>query len=294
MLFEVPIAGANGDWDQWLLDLESGERRLLQAAMRHCGGCDGRFGPAYSPDGSHAYFSELIQDGLIYVADLAAGEAEVISEGRTEIDRRPIWSATGARLLYSDNGERVLVRDFAAGADAADIEVLAWPARFDATGTAIYSPAYSRASGPTSTTVVDATTFEVLTAVDGASDIGAFWFPRDVVTLTAEGPVLALEQAEDCPDGTTLYIPAVPDGRCLEAAIGATVSPDGRRVAFAVLLDRGSHSVPSEYRVLIADTETLEPVTMIEGALSYDAPPAMEWNATSTHLLVRWPQAFGL
>jgi len=292
VLFPVPDTG--GDWDQWVLDLDSGERRLLEPGLRNCGGCDGRFGPGYSPDGDHVYFAELIQDGRTYVADLRTGETEVIGEGSTETPRRPMWAPNGVRLLYSDDGQRVLVRDFEA-ASTVEVEALAWPATFDATGTAIYSPAYAAAEDAATTTVVDATTFEVLATVDGAPGVGALWFPRFVVAQSVEGPVLALEYAAGCPAGTTIYAPASPDGACFDAAVGAVVSPDGQLVAFSVQSgDAASHGTPSDYRVVIIDTETLEALATIEGAQSYDAPPVLEWNAGSTHLLVTWPHALGL
>ena len=293
MLFRVPLPDANGDWDQWVLDLDSGERRLLQAGLRHCGGCDGRFGPTFSPDGDRVYFSELIQDGRIYASDLETGVTELIAEGGTEIGRRPIWSRNDGRLLYSDDGVRVLLRDFTFD-EPVVVPGLTWPARFDASGTAIYSPSYA-SEGTGLTTVVDATSFALLAEVSGAAGPGSLWFTRPAVGISPDGPVVAVEQVADCPTGTMIYAPSVPGGRCFESAVGATVAPDGRHVAIAVNTgDAASHRFANEYLLVLVDTATVEPVATIEGALSYDAPPRIEWNSAGTHLLVTWPHALGL
>lgn len=294
MLFEIPIPDTNSDWDQWVLDLDSGKRRLLQPAMRHCGGCDGRFGPGFSPAGDHAYFSELIQDGRVYAADLRTGAVEQISEGNTEITARPLWSPSGTRLLYSDDGRRLLLRDFAAN-DPVEVPGLRWPATFDATGAVIYSPAYAAPEDTGSTTVVDTTTFSTLAEVSGAPGTFAFWFAQSAVSLSPHGPVIAVQQAPDCRSGTTIYAPAAPDGRCFDDAVGATVAPDGRHVAIAVRTgDPPSHSTTSEYQITLVDSATLEPIATIEGARSFDIPPRIEWNTAGTHLLVTWPQARGI
>jgi hypothetical protein len=107
--------------------------------------------------------------------------------------------------------------------------------------------------------------------------------------------VLSVEQAATCEDGTTIYTPESAEGVCFDAAVGAVVSADARYVAFAVTPDDApSFRRPSDYSIVIVDTETLEPIATIEGAQSYDAPPVLEWNATSTHLLATWPWALGL
>ena len=50
-------------WDQWVIDLVTDERRVLQEGLRHCGGCGGRFSPGWSPSGrgfrSNAWTQEL-------------------------------------------------------------------------------------------------------------------------------------------------------------------------------------------------------------------------------------------
>jgi len=294
MLFEIPIPDTNSDWDQWVLDLDSGDRRLLQAAMRHCGGCDGRFGPGFSPAGDHAYFSELIQDGRVYAADLRSGEVEQISEGNTEISSRPRWSPTGTRLLYSDDRQRVLLRDFAEG-EPTDVPVLTWPATFDATGAVIYSPAYAAAEDSISTTVVDATTLTTLQEVPGAPGTSAFWSPQSAVGLSPDGPVIATQHPPDCRGGTTIYAPAAPEGRCFDGATSAAVAPDGRHVAIATVSGNSpSHATATEYQITLIDTANMEPTATIEGALSFDIPPRLEWNAAGTNLLVTWPQALGI
>lgn len=294
MLFPVPLENTNGDRDQWVLDLETGERRLLEPGLRSCGGCDGRFGPGYSPDEGHVYFAETVGNGRTFVSDLLSGETDLLGDGGTEINRRPLWAPNGERLLYSDDGERLLIRDFESG-DTSEVQALDWPASFDALGTSIFSSPYSAADAAPTTTVVDATTFEVLASVDGAAGVSAFWYPRVVVARSGDGIVVAVEQAASCVEGITIYTPASPDGACFESAVGATVSPDGRLVAFSVQSgDTASHSAPSDFRVVLVDTESLETLATIEGAQSYDAPPVLKWNPGSTHLLVTWPHALGL
>ena len=54
MLYSVDIDGAGipeARYEAWTLDLKSGQTRDVTDQLRHCGGCDGRVGPPWSPSG---------------------------------------------------------------------------------------------------------------------------------------------------------------------------------------------------------------------------------------------------
>src|SRR5690606_13737172 len=79
-------------WDQWAVNLDTDERRLLQAGLVHCGGCDGRFGPRWSPSGRFLVFPELVGNGRTFLHDFETAETRLLFEGSTEISWAPEWS----------------------------------------------------------------------------------------------------------------------------------------------------------------------------------------------------------
>src|SRR5690606_23865041 len=94
-------------WDQWVFDIEAaraGESQLLAEGLVSCGGCDGRFGPQWSPDGRYVLFAETVQDGRIFLADLETGASEVVAAG-TDLHYRPSWSSDRERPRFLARGE---------------------------------------------------------------------------------------------------------------------------------------------------------------------------------------------
>ena len=138
-----------------------GGYRLLARDLVSCGGCDGRFGPQWSPDGRYVLFAETAQDGRVFLADLETGATEVAAHG-TDIQFRPSWSSDASEprfLLAGEDGRGVLVNAETHERTPLPID---WPARFDATGTLAYSPSGAHAGdGAAVTSVVDVATFEV-------------------------------------------------------------------------------------------------------------------------------------
>ena len=92
---EVAVGAAKlPTWDQWALNRHTDERRLLQAGLVHCGGCDGRFGAEWSPSGRFVYYAEYAQAGRTFLSDLETGTTRVISEGSTLVSAKPSWTET--------------------------------------------------------------------------------------------------------------------------------------------------------------------------------------------------------
>src|SRR5690606_16470728 len=115
---------------------------LLTDQLRHCGGCDARAGPAWSPSGWYVIVAETGggEDGaVVYLADTELGEATVLARGSNvnEAGRQPQWSPVEDALIApGEDGSTQLMRP--AEGTTARIDV-PWPARFDETGTYVYS-----------------------------------------------------------------------------------------------------------------------------------------------------------
>ena len=297
MTYPLPIAGSpRGDWDQWILDVPSGDRRLLVAGVRHCGGCDGGTGAGFSPDSAYLVIPELFNGGRVFLAHVASAETRLIAEGlgATGIARSPVWSSQGPRLLYSPDGARVVLEDLGEGTRV-DVPDFQWPAAFDVTGQLIYSPAFDRRSSVApSTTVIDASSLTPVAEVGGAPSFNLALISRPPIGLRDDGVVLALERAPGCIAGTTVYAPAIPEGRCFDNSIGAAVSADGSFVAMAThapgTLDAG---VPVRFDIIVFEIRTGEVRTVATEARSR-FEPLIQWNREGTQILVVWPFAFGL
>ena len=274
MTYRVRIPGsARNDWDQWLVDVEAGTTRLLIAGVRSCGGCDGVSGPQFSPDSRRFVVAEYIDAGRLFLADLAADDLRVIAEGRGLA--MPSWSKDGSRMLYSPDGTRVLLEDFARGTTA-ELSGLPWPATFDTTDRLIYSPAVGGGTAARTTHVVDASSLTRLVEAPGEPTRRFFGPGRSAVAVSPRGLVLALEAAPGCTQGTTVYAPDFVDGRCFANVLGAAVSPDGAFVAMSEhALDTPPGRVPWE--IVVLDVEAGE-VSRVGSRLLSEAPPVIRWN----------------
>src|SRR5690606_38346972 len=207
-------------WDQWVFDIEAaraGESRLLAEGLVSCGGCDGRFGPQWSPDGRYVLFAETVQDGRIFLADLETGASEVVAAG-TDLHYRPSWSSDRERARFLARGEG----DTAVLVDAESGErttlPLGWPASFGATGTFAYSPSATlRHYDSVVTTVVDLATLEV-DEVSGAAPLGYLWWGAIAVAALPDDGYTAALEADECA-GTIVHSTGRPS-RCLEGGYG--------------------------------------------------------------------------
>ncbi|PKN82384.1 MAG: hypothetical protein CVU47_03265 [Chloroflexi bacterium HGW-Chloroflexi-9] len=280
-------------WDQWVVDIDTGERRLLQAGLFHCGGCDGRYAEQWSLGGRYLLFSEYLDGGRIFLGDAEAGTARVVGQG-VDIVFRPVWSPAADMFLAHQAGGATALFDAPTG--AARLVPLAWPAGFDASGSLAYSPTAAFTGGPAETRVLDLATGLVVVDLPGAAPPAATWTGDVVVAASVEGVTAALGTA-DCA-GTVVYATG-PDGVCLEGAGGGVPSPDGTRVALARPAPQGARVMAGgallrEYEVILYEVATGAVEVVADGAFSGPTPPALRWHIGGDRLLVVAPHFAGL
>jgi hypothetical protein len=290
-------------WDQWVMDVATGKAQMVQGGLIHCGGCDARYGPVWSPSSRYVAYAELGGEGGAgrrFLTDARTGATRQIGTG-AEVTARPVWSPDGDRLLYEVVANEPLTRlaDLAAGTST-DLS-LAWPVAFDTTGTFIYSPAYgySPKAPPPSTTIANATTGAVVATVAGAPPQSFGWSPGIAVAARSESFVAALQGAPGC-DGTAIYSGAGSPAECRKGGEEGRVAPDGLHIAVArVTGSTGPATAPGASALTITryaiDVVTTggRTTTVVGDAASFQAP-LMVWNAPGTYLLVLWPHATGL
>jgi hypothetical protein len=297
----------NGDtvptFVQWVLDLETGASRLLQEGLIPCGGCDGRWGPRWSPSSSYVVYEESGGEGRRWLSDVAAGSTVQIGHG-FEITHAPAWSLVGDQVLYSTAEGGTMFRDPVAGT-VRELP-LAWPAAFDATGQLAYSPAWyhqvDEQKDPDApeprTTVLDLASGQVVASLAGAPPRNYLWDTFPAVAATDRGLLVALQGADAC-DGTATYV----DGdlkHCIERGVEARIALDGSVAVARVTRELGQveglwgGSLDGlEFAIDVISPEGIVE-TVLEGAISLDRAPEMRWNEAGTHLLVEWPRFSGL
>jgi hypothetical protein len=267
-------ARQRGDWDQWVVDLQTGDTRLLQTDLRHCGGCDGRFGPGWSPDGRFLFFPELVQDGVTFISDMQTGITRELFAGRTEIDAKPDWSPAEDHLLvYLKDGTAVL---YDPATDATTpVPALMSSLSFDPSGRYLYAPALGD-SAVDGTTVYDVAAAQVVATLPGQAKIQAFFGLNRPLVGTDDGFVAAFQNAGDC-EGVAVY----QDGTLAACVpgLGPEISPDASRVA----LTDGSD-------LLLLDVATGRTSTLATGIES-GQPARLVWSQDGNKLLVLWPTA---
>jgi hypothetical protein len=271
-------------WDEWMVDLVGGSRTLLREGMRSCGGCDTGYLERWSPSGRYVVLPEVLWPGEVYLADILTGETRLISEVEAATYRRyqPFWAPDGDRLIYPAGNGGTVYEDLFEGSRV-ELDDLAWPAAFDPSGRYLYSPAWQTGErGAVAETVVfDTATGEVagVRAGDGRAEL--IWGATEVpVAGAGEGFVAALEGVDGC-DGVTIYRADGSVSACVEGG-AATIAPDGSAVA---MLQRGD--------LVVVDIET-GAVRVVATGLSTRAVPDFVWSEEGRHLLIRWPNYWGL
>jgi hypothetical protein len=284
--------------EMWALNAVTGERHLLHE-MQDCGGCDGRFGPSWSPSGRFYVFGETGGEGRVFLSDMQALSTRVIANGNEVVDE-PQWAPEEDLLTYRAPDGAAVVEDVSSGTSR-QAEGLVWPAAFDPSGQYIYSPAFGANTGDResqATLVFPVATLDAPVRLDGVPDALNLW--RRSVAIHGD-PVIkaALVDASGC-DGTRIYA----DGDevvCIEGGQAANVSPDGTKVALARLTGQtgpvpypGGGSVSlNVFDIVIVDVGSGDETVVGTDAIS-DQPPLLTWNTTSSHLLVEWPVHSGL
>lgn len=304
MYYEVETAPQQ-TYDAWLLNLESGTATKVQEGLRHCGGCDGRYGPRWSTGGRYVVYAELLQTGNVYLTDTQTLATTVIGSGG-DLTQAPRWSPAADELLLPVNGQAAVLD---AGTGERRELQLAWPASWDTTGIYVYSPAWSTAA-LIDTTIMDAATGTALATLAGTPSWLATWTDAvHVVGMGSGSYTAALEGAAGC-TGTMVWSTLRSGGVCVEG-VGATVSPDGTQVVLSRVVEpaAGPFLVPtsetpvtlSRYEVVLVDVVSGEERTIDGDAYSYPSlaggpenPPSIRWNDQGSHVLVLWPIRYGL
>jgi len=310
MMYERPadeVTLPNGarlpSWDQWVLDVQSGATRELQKGLVHCGGCDARYGPRWSPTSQYVAYAEYGGDGRRFLSRPDTGETRAIGTGN-EVDDAPIWAPTGNRIFYSTvrNGDIARLEDFDTG-NVTDLPVR-WPVRFDDSGTYLYSPAWDDDANATDdvTTIIDAHTFAQVAQLDGSPPRWLSWVAGKPVGESAAGYVAALQAAAGC-DGTSIAVAGAGRPACIAGGIEGTVSPVGALVAVATV--EGSigpvygpgfqAAAMRRCAIVLFDTNARDERRVLGDVPCWDyGSPLVAWNEPGTHLLVLSPRTVGL
>ena len=298
MLYGVNVDGAEvggGRYEAWVLDLDTGRRTLVTDALRHCGGCDGRVGPAWSVSGRYVLVGETYGgvDSAMYLYDVETGQTRKVAEGSfvSGVTTQVRWSPLeDAVLAPAADGSAAIER--LPGGEVLAFPEVGWPARFDESGRLVYAPAglYALPGGAvrSETVIADAANGEVVARWEGSP---ATWPVERGVTWTEQGPAALLEQAPECDDGTLLRHPVLVEPRCLAAARGAAFDPDVEQVAFA--RPTGGQDVTTRWEIVLLDIGTGSERVLTSDAIGSE-PPLIRWQPEGTHLLVLWPGPTGI
>lgn len=280
--------------DYWLLDLDGGGRRLLQEGLVSCGGCDHFWSLEWSSSGDSVMFTETGGEGRVFLGDLASGSSQVVGHGNDR-SLRPHWSAADDLAVLPAADGRTGILDPRTGA-VRELS-LEWPARWDASGTTLYSPTWG-GQGPANVTIFDPSSDSVVVRLPGQPEENHYWYDQAVVMVFEGGRYLAALQGAPACHGTQVY---APDGTetCVERGVGPVLSPDGARVAIAqqhpgvAPTPPPGSDPPTLHDIVILDVATGATVTVVR-----DVPgrqePLLRWNEQGTHLLVVGPMAYGL
>ncbi len=286
-------------WDQWVVDIQSGKTRLLQTGLVHCGHCEARYGPQWSPSSRYVAYAEYGGAERRFLSDVQTGATRQIGHG-SELADAPLWAPAGDVLVYGSPPPGIArYEDLTAGVSR-DLSI-AWPVAFDTSGTLLYSPAwtYHPDGRPVATTIVEAATGEELATLSGAATV-AFHYPGgSALARRVDGFVATLRESIGCA-GTAVFVPGIANPQCVSDAAEARLSPNGALIAIAREVGKtgsvhgpafeAASSTKYEIDIVVVGGKTR---TVLTG-LTSNAPPLMVWNAAGTHLLVLWPVSPGL
>jgi hypothetical protein len=290
----VPGGAKVTSWDQWAVDLESGERFMLQDGLRDCGGCDGRFGPDWSPGGDHIYYAET-GGGRVWLSDVRNRTTVSLANGNS-LGQQPRWHPKEDILLRPSASKTAMLHDVRAGS----VQQLGvpWAAAWDSSGRYVYSPAFAgepEVGEDRKTTVLDARTLQVVASISGAPASNQYYTDSpSAIVGTVDGFVAALENAAGCA-GTAIYKNSTRLA-CVSKGVGALISPDGGRVALARATGKTGRAISpgiqtssfTVYEIVVVEIATGKQAVLARDAYS-ENPPAFVWDTSSTKLYVRWP-----
>lgn len=294
-------------YDAVLLNLESGVSTRIQEGLLLDLGSDFYFVPEWSPSSRFLVYPGHRSGSETYLTDVQTMATRILEGVRNRRDQRPVWSPSRDELLIP-SGAQTAILDAATG-ERREL-ALAWPARWDASGTTLYSPAWGPVAVSETTIMQAARGTELATVAGTPSWIGIWTEMSNVSGIGGGGYTAALEAAGQC-EGTTIWTTLRGDPVCVQQGYGAAVSPDGTQVAVMVVVDEedGPFLTPGNdnprlmmrYRMVIVDAATGD-IEQVDGSdvHAYPAeagrqfPPALEWNDAGTHVLLRAPASYGI
>lgn len=294
--FEYPGGFVVPMTDLWVANPDTGQRVLLQEGLVPCGGCDGRYGPEWSPSGRYLTFTETGGDGRRFLADVESGETRLIGYG-SGINFRPNWAPERDHLVYALEGHLDSVARFE-DLETGEVRDLAlpWPVEFDASGTVLYSSAWGEApkDSPGETVLVDAATGEEIARLSGAVSSTLLWTGMRGVGQYDGGYVAVLQRSAEC-DGTVVYR----DGEaavCVAGGEEGHLNGDGSKVVVARVTGKTGHiespgleTIEAKvYALDVVDVETGAVTTVLEDVVGI-SPPLVYWHEDGEHLVVSWP-----
>lgn len=280
MLFTRDLDSANaatGRYETGLYDLDTGLEHLLTDLTRHCGGCDYRAGPAWSPSGRFLLFGETYAgpDSTVYLTDVSTLTTRAVAQGErvNVLGDNVVWSPTeDALALPGPSGGTVVERP--ALSEALTLADVAWPARFDDTGHFVYSTRR--------TVIADATTG--MSVAEWAGVAQQWPAPRGITNV--EGQPAALLEDGDCA-GTSVHHPLI-GIHCLDDARGAAWSPMAEAVGYARPLTADDPVGLTTWEIVVFDVHNQNERVVASGIASWSAP-YITWNDVGTQLVVVAP-----
>ncbi len=286
------------EYQPWVLDLATGNNVELNATLRHCGGCDGRAGPSWSPSGRFLLFGETYAgpDSSVYLYDSRTEAVRKVATGPSVngLHQNPSWAPDVDAFLRPD-GQGGTVYEFADGSRVLPLPGVRWVARFSG------SPPFIISGGWFDDPVREV----VVVERDGGAIVARWPGTLNAPVVSFDSPTAAwgvvrvdgkpaavLEPPHAC-DGAILHHPSLAADRCLPGAQAPALSPDGSRVAFvrvrtSTVID-GWTTV--EWEVVIHEVDTgREAVVPRPLKLHEQEVPLVRWVAGGTHVLVQSPR----
>jgi hypothetical protein len=265
-------------WDEWLIDLETGESSELRTGLAQCN-ADTILGPTWSQSSRYVFFADCsIGGGRIILGDVEKLATRVILEDTPSYRNMPDWSASDDLIVYPDGNGGTTLEDLDEGTT---LNLgLPWPARFDTSGRYVYAAAPGSDAANPETVIYDTETF-VSTTLPGEALYAQWPVVHTSVGGTDDGYIAVLPGPLYCA-GMQIYVDGTPLV-CVQGGEAPSFSPDGRYVA----LTAGSD-------VVVIDIETGDQQVVVEGVQSnipYPIPPP--WNEDGTHIIVRSPYEYG-
>ena len=240
-----------GDWDVWLVALDSGERRNLTEG--HDG--DDRF-PSFSPDGASLSFWSDREGGGYFVLSLDDASLRRLDTSASYASGPAVWLAEGrlAAVVRGDDGPAVELVSLAGGVEASFPLDGVSTRRFDLSASPdgrylAYVDGSSLTASVTRLFVLDRESGRCTPVTDGASnDWSPFWSPsgdelwyvsnrsgpRDVYALSMDAGRPASPPRAVTTGRSVRHAALSPDGRSLVTSRGGTVAGIWR----APVLDR--------------------------------------------------------